>query len=120
MNPADSIKEFYTMMAMVGLKEQGGVFALTLGSKPEEIRARTEVDDVTIEALGGKRQALKLLRHVEVAKMACSIDRDIFPIIAGPFERVVEAFPILRGYYEMAKIGAAPHTWRTNYTSRNR
>lgn len=101
------------MLAMVGLKErQGNMFTVTLGGRgTREIAGKASVCPKTIEALGGKLQALKLLRHCEMAKMLCKEDETTFGIIAASFERVVIEFPLLRSYYEMAKIGAAPHSW---------
>ena len=107
------IKEFYTMLAMADIKETpGSLYTIRRPERGERvIRSHSSVDPATILALGGKLQALKLLRHCEMAKLVCHEDPEMFGVLAASFLRVVEEFPVLRGYYEQAKVGAAPHTW---------
>lgn len=109
------IKEFYTMMVMVGLTEgKGNTYVLPVKGDADKTFlavAHSSICPVTIEALGGKLQALKLLRACEVVKVTCQTNPETFGVLSASFLRVVEEFPILRSYYEMAKIGAAPHTW---------
>ena len=113
MADATLIKTFYLMLKMVGMAEgPSNTFDLPDPSKPNvRITAKSTVDDKTAAALGGKNQALKLLRHCEMARLVCHHNETAFGILGASFLAVAERWPILRGYYETAKIGGLPHTW---------
>ena len=109
----DLIKAFYAMLKMVGMTEgPGNTFDLPDPSKPHvRITARSSVDEKTAMVLGGKNQALKLLRHCEMARLVCHHNEIAFGILNASFLAVIERWPILRSYYEAAKIGGNSHTW---------
>ena len=115
----DLIKEFYAMLKMVGMAEgPSNTFDLPDPSKPNlRITAKSSVDGKSATALGGKNQALKLLRHCEMARLVCHHNETAFGVLSSSFLAVVERWPILRGYYETAKIGGDNHTW---YRARRR
>lgn len=105
------IKEFYAVLSMVDMRE-GPANTFDHPGKPNvRITAKSTVDDTTAKILGGKNQALKLLRHCEMARLVCHHDEAAFGYLSSAFLRVVERWPLLRGYYEAAKEGAYPHTW---------
>jgi hypothetical protein len=105
------IKEFYAMLAMLDMRE-GPANTFGHPGKPNvRITAKSTADEVTARILGGKNQALKLLRHCEMARLVCRHDENAFGILGSAFLRIAERWPLLRSYYEGAKEGAYPHTW---------
>jgi hypothetical protein len=109
----DLIETFYLTLKMVGMVEgPSNTFDLPDPTKPNvRITAKSIVDEKTAAALGGKNQALKLLRHCEMAHLVCHHNEIAFGILRGSFLTVVERWPILRSYYETAKIGGYMQAW---------
>ena len=112
------IKTFYTMLAMVSIKEgKGGLYEVewtnqAMGFQERKTMAfRSSCDEATIDVLGGKLQARKLLRHCQAAVFICAKEPSAFGVIASSFDAVATRYPILRGYYEQAKARTVFHAW---------
>lgn len=65
------------------------------------------------KAMGGKRRAYKLLRHAKFIEHVASqrSGSHVMGTIGGSFNALSQKYPILRSYYESAKIGGFHHTW---------
>jgi hypothetical protein len=64
-------------------------------------------------AFGGKNRAFKLLRHAKMVEHACSTpgNNDLFDPIRASFAAVCDMYPMLRSYYEAARVGGAQLVW---------
>jgi hypothetical protein len=120
------LKDFYAALAMTDIREEpGGVYSLprevtdhsVFRGCTRRIKANVSLNQVAADEYGGKVVGMKLLRHVSIASKACHDGpegRRVFDLIGPHFLRVVERWPLVRSYYEMARIGATQHTWHRN------
>jgi hypothetical protein len=101
---------FYTVVRLAGIIQK----------KPDrftfdgtDYRVHARVSPEVAASFGGKNRAFKLLRHATMVQRACSTpgNNDLFEPIRASFAAVCDLYPMLRSYYEAARVGGAMHTW---------
>lgn len=102
--------EFYAMAKMVGI-QQSKPNKFTFEGKTYTVNAR--VSSEIAATLGGKRRAFRLLRHAHMIEHVCSIpgNNHLFGTLAKSFGEISRQYPMLRSYYEAARVGGRKHTW---------
>jgi hypothetical protein len=101
---------FYLLAKMVGIQQtkptkflfEGRTYTVHAAASPE-----------VTTSFGGKRRAFRLLRHAQMIEHVCSMPNKgfLFGVVARAFDQVSSQYPVLRSYYEAARVGGYKHTW---------
>ena len=102
--------EFYAMTKMAGI-QQTKPNKFTFDGKTYTVNA--DVSSEVAASLGGKRRAFRLLRHAQMIEHVCSMpgNNHLFGTVAKSFDEISRQYPMLRSYYEAARVGGWKHTW---------
>jgi hypothetical protein len=104
------LKKFYAMCSMIDIRMLSAKHYSVLGKK---FKVDAQLNAAAINHVGNEKSALELFRYCEIAVYRCSLDdgEEAFANISGSFARVVERYPLLRGHYEAAQLGATWSGW---------
>lgn len=102
--------EFYAMSKMAGI-QQMRPNKFNFEGKIYTVNAN--VSSEVAASFGGKQRAFRLLRHAQMIEHVCSMpgNNHLFGTLARSFDQISRQYPMLRSYYEAARVGGRKHTW---------
>ena len=109
-SPKDIEEKFYFTVRMAEIVQlKPNLFSFN----GRDYRVHVRVSPEVAASFGGKNRAFKLLRHAAMVQRACSTpgNNDLFDPIRASFAAVCDMYPMLRSYYEAARVGGTMHTW---------
>ena len=105
----DYESDFYLAAIMAGIKQiKGNKFSFDGRVYTVSANVSSEVS----ASFGGTHRAFRLLRFAQMIEHACSTpgNNHLFGVVAKSFDRVSRQYPVLRSYYEAARVGGFKHT----------
>ncbi len=102
--------DFYLFAKMAGI-EQKKPNKFLFDGKTYTVNAH--VSPEVSASFGGKQRAYRLLRYAQMIEHACSTpgNNHLFGVVAKSFDQISRQYPVLRSYYEAARVGGHKHTW---------